>query len=578
MPAAVDVATLSRRIAGYPIVSCDVFDTALTRILARPEDVLLAVGARALARGLVSCTPEAFREYRIEAERAARQRAEAAGFDEVRIAEIYAHLVACGITAEDAALAELEIAVEHAVCRPNAALRAALNAREATQRLIFVSDSPLPGAWIAGLLRDAAYGEDCRVFSSADIRLSKHTGRLFRHVIQALNCSARDIVHIGDNPLSDIVRADEAGITALYVPRVRPPPETDRTAAADWLVRLTHSHRRANDAAKGTPTAKRTSHPRTPDGSALYRYASLLLIGFTLFVLAEARRQGIRRIYFLARDGYLPLAIAERLLHSTRDQFEIGYLHVSRRSIVLPTMIDDLQRFAEEVASNLSGRPIKLAFNCLGISSDETSRMLREIGIDPDTTADGPSALKRVRRLFDSQRELIRARLLDQRNSAISYLRQSGFLEPGRRLVVDVGWKGSTQMALSRLTGLPATDIAGCYLGLLPQAMSAELNLDKARGYLFSFGIPSRGWIWSSTATSFRSCFSPLPTAPCSTMSRTTGAWNRSMQSKKNLAAPSAAKPRLASCRVTLPGRVRRPRRHSGRGMAERARPAFGSA
>ena len=268
MPAAVDIATLSRRIADYPIVSCNVFDTTLTRILARPEDVLLAVGARALARGLVTCAPEAFREYRIEAERAARQQAEAVGFDEVRIAKIYTHLEACGVITEVAALAELEIAVEHAVCRPNEVVRAAIASRDPTQRLIFVSDSPLPGAWIAGLLRDAGYGDECRVFSSADIRLSKHTGRLFRHVIQTLGCSARDIIHIGDNPVSDVARADEAGIAALYVPRVRLPPETDRTAAAHWLVRLTHSHRRASDAAKATPTTRRTSRPCTPDGSA----------------------------------------------------------------------------------------------------------------------------------------------------------------------------------------------------------------------------------------------------------------------------------------------------------------------
>jgi len=44
--------------------------------------------------------------------------------------------------------------------------------------------------------------------------------------------------------------------------------------------------------------------------------------------------------------------------------------------------------------------------------------------------------------------------------------------------------------ALAKLTGLPPFEIAGCYLGLLPQALRPRLDPRTAAGYLFSFGDP----------------------------------------------------------------------------------------
>jgi hypothetical protein len=73
---------------------------------------------------------------------------------------------------------------------------------------------------------------------------------------------------------------------------------------------------------------------------------------------------------------------------------------------------------------------------------------------------------------------------------AMTYLQQSGFLVPGPRLIVDVGWRGSTQKALASLTGLPPDDLVGCYIGLLAEALAPDFNPRNAAGYLFGFGHP----------------------------------------------------------------------------------------
>jgi FMN phosphatase YigB (HAD superfamily) len=475
----VAVTQLGRRIAGFRVVSCDIFDTAVMRVLARPEDVLLAVGARLRARGLAARTPEAFRDYRLEAERAARRTAEAAGHDEVRIAAVYEHLLACGVVRDAGAAAAIEFAVECAACRPVEPVRAALLARTAAQRLVFVSDSMLPGNWLAVLLADCGYGPDCTVYSSADARRSKHTGRLFAHVIGDLGCRAGDIVHIGDNRHSDIARATEVGITALFLPRAQPPPETDAVAATEYPVRLAHSHRRSRVATPAEPTGVRPLH---------HAFA-MLLIGFTLHVLAEARRRGIRRIYFLARDGHLPMLLARRLVARSGQDVALRYLHVSRQSIVVPASSDQPASLVPDIAAGLGGRPLATALECIGVSAETMAGLLRDIGLDPGPCPNGAEAVARVERLFTAQAAFVTERLHARRAAALGYLGQEGLLDAGPHLVVDVGWRGTTQRALDKLTG---AEIAGCYLGLWPNALGPDINPRTASGYLFAFGHPKR--------------------------------------------------------------------------------------
>ena len=388
---------LGARIAGFAVVSCDIFDTAILRRLARPEDVHLVTGMRLASHGLITCPADAFQAYRVAAEHAVRRIVEARGDDEPGIAEVYEYLRECGIVTDSAAAAEIEFAAEVAVCGPNEAIQATLAGRAAGQRLVFVSDSILPGAWLARLLSACGYGEDCTVFSSADTRRNKHGGRQYAHVIDALGCAPQEIVHIGDNPVSDGKNARRAGIATVAVPAPTRPPERAEIAGQSPLLRLVHSHRRS---ALATPT----------DGEfgALHRYATMLAIGFSLFILAEARRRGIRDIFFLARDGWLPLAITRRLIAGTGEAFSLHYLEVSRRS----------------------------------------------------SAATGIAA----------------------------YLTQSGLTAEGPHLIVDVGWRASTQEALARITGAA---IHGCYLGLLPDALRPGITLATTASYLFGFGHPA---------------------------------------------------------------------------------------
>ncbi len=304
-------ATLAARLTGFAAVTCDVFDTAIRRRLARPEDVHLVTGARLAAAGLTTLGPAAFQAARIAAEAAMRAEAAARGEDEPGIAEVYAHLAACAVVSDAAAAARVELAAEMAVCEAVPEMRAALAGRD----VLFVSDNILPGDWIAELLVSCLYPGDARAISSADTRASKHSGRMYPLVMAQV---AKPAVHIGDNPHSDEVQARAAGLATIAVPRRLFAPEDAEIAALDWPARLLHSHRRVMGA------------------TGLHRYATLLAIGWTLDILATARARGVRRIYFGARDGWLPWQIARRILSRSGEAIETRYLALSRRGMEAP--------------------------------------------------------------------------------------------------------------------------------------------------------------------------------------------------------------------------------------------------
>lgn len=483
------VARIARAIAGYAVVTCDIFDTAVMRRLARPEDVYLATGARGVASDLVRCSATAFREYRIGAEHAARAEVMRDGRAEVTIAAVYQRLQANGVVSDAGAAAALEFAVERAVCRPVPDVRAALASRRPGQRLIFVSDSTLPAAWLATILEDCGYGEQPEVICSAAVGHTKAGGGLFAHVLAALGCAGRDVVHLGDNPHADIVQARQHGIAAIRVPHPPIPPEPENIATRAWVVRLAHSQRRSR---AGRAAAELSNTELAVLDTDLQRMCLFPLIGFTLFVLDEARRRGIRRIYFTARDGYLPMAIAQRLVARSGEDFAFTYLQCSRQAVLVPTLADELPRLAALIADATASRPLHGALNVLGFDADATSTMARAIGLDPNLPVRGKPGRLAVQQLLESHRAQVIDALQEQRAAALGYLRETGFLAPGPRMVVDVGWRGSVQQALTKLSDAPRDDIFGCYVGLWADAMRDGLGLGNAAGYLFSFGHPKQ--------------------------------------------------------------------------------------
>lgn len=142
---------------------------------------------------------------------------------------------------------------------------------------------------------------------SADNLIGKYSGRLFQYVLDKHQLQAAQLVHIGDNPISDRKAACQQGIQGI------------------WLFEKGDLKRREQLTLSAT-MAKRggiwtgrhffslvQARIQQRDGlrphNFFYRYGrDVLGAAFSVFMLGlqeRLQRQAIEKVLFVARDGYL---------------------------------------------------------------------------------------------------------------------------------------------------------------------------------------------------------------------------------------------------------------------------------
>lgn len=220
--------------------------------------------------------------------------------------------------------------------------------------------------------------------------------------------------------------------------------------------------------------------PKTAVELATTHVLAPALGGFAQWILREAARRGVRRLYFLARDGYFPCRAAQILCERWRLPIECRYLSCSRYSVRLPLFHLD--------------REAALRYVCRGGIAVTPEKILRRAGL----TGAEREAVRQALRLPFSPDEVvphgrlpeIRDRLRDcdlfggymDRHSRealpglTGYLRQEGLLDNVPDAVVDSGWVGSMQQTLQQILTNMGRDrpLEGYYWGLyeLPAGVS----------------------------------------------------------------------------------------------------------
>jgi FMN phosphatase YigB (HAD superfamily) len=208
------------------VLSLDIFDTALWRRVGRPTDVFGFVERQAAAEG---APVPGFARARALAERQARALSQGRGRQlDVTLDEIYARLSA-DRGWDCARLRVLELEAERALSAPRPFIHAlAEGARRRSRRVVFVSDMYLPEHFLAELLAQGGFDASGGVWASGARGGTKASGALYREVLAALEVPAEAVLHVGDHPFVDGVRALKSGIPAcLYVHGGAPSPLGD---------------------------------------------------------------------------------------------------------------------------------------------------------------------------------------------------------------------------------------------------------------------------------------------------------------------------------------------------------------
>lgn len=201
------------------------------------------------------------------------------------------------------------------------------------------------------------------------------------------------------------------------------------------------------------------------------------------WVLEQAARAGIGRLYFLARDGWLMYQAAQSLAASRGITTELRYLKTSRYSL----RTAEYRLLGKDCLDTVCAGGINISFRTMmkrAALSDEEAWQIAELtgygkryreSLSYGEIRKVRSALAGTEQFFTYVREHAESCY----EQTAGYLRQEGLMEDTPYAVVDSGWIGTVQLSLQRLVSAGMgreQELQGYYFGLyeLPKGARRE--------------------------------------------------------------------------------------------------------
>lgn len=220
-----------------------------------------------------------------------------------------------------------------------------------------------------------------------------------------------------------------------------------------------------------------------------YQAFGPVLYGFSRWLLAWLERDGIERVLFFARDGYI-MHEAFGLIPG-HEQFESCYAYVSRRSLRVPTLWSVADERRLEAAAMTKYISVHDFIESVGLDAIAYGDTVVKLGLSLEDVfkSDEFREDERLVRLVDEIWPEVVDNSKEEFVSALAYLSELGV--SGKVAVVDIGWRGSIQLFFERLIDLGGldADVTGYYLNL-SSGMHHEL---KMRGYRHDIDNLSEG-------------------------------------------------------------------------------------
>lgn len=198
------------------VLSFDIFDTLIFRTVEQPFQVFEQMYGRTPALSSAFNSKEEWRKHRVWSEEKARQnKNKLCHTREVSIEEIYQTARVAENIIQDEIQAEKECCFLNPVM---ADVITKIKEQYKTWKIILTSDMYLGENYMVQILKAAGFeplSADA-VYISGDLEKSKATGGLYQYICEDIGILPEEMIHIGDNPHSDVKMAERAGVYAIW--------------------------------------------------------------------------------------------------------------------------------------------------------------------------------------------------------------------------------------------------------------------------------------------------------------------------------------------------------------------------
>lgn len=447
-----ELVKIFRQIDSNELISFDIFDTLIYRNVLNPTDVFDRISAK--------CKIKNFKKIRILAEKIANR----IFHEKTKLRDIYRIISLFYGKNISEKILEFEVQEELKCCYFNDDFLEILKyCNDKKKRVILTSDMYLPKKVIVKIIRKIPFD-----FADEDINISceygetKRNGLLFRRISEKYNIGLERIVHIGDNEISDFNIPRSLGVNSFLYTR-----RNDSFEICNY--------KKINDIEYNQLMSFISKYePSTFDSYEKIGYEVLgpLLAGFCYYLKSTVDNN---EIFFLSRDGLIIKKCYDLLFEDSNTR----YLYGSRKALINPTLhfcndVDEMLK-ACYIPYKLTGKKLLKIFNVTDLDAcneivskynDENDFFDSELLYMPGKYRD------MMQELFP----LIKAKSKSIESESNSYLNSE--IETNSFYLVDIGWNGNMQKALSRFCNqrFGKSNIKGIYVGVNPFTLDKSIN------------------------------------------------------------------------------------------------------
>ena len=340
-----------------------------------------------------------------------------------------------------------ERAVESVVLMANPAIRDIIKQKRAEGwHIAFISDMYLDSDFLRTLLiREECFCDGDDIYISCEHHARKDLGTLYDIVRKDL--APEDWIHYGDNRRSDYRMARKKGITPKLV-------DSSYNAAELSLEENEQCLQSGQDlkVLAGIARAARFHFGNEKYATFAADFVAPTYIPYVVWLMKEAKAKGIKRLYFLSRDSYILMKIAE--VFAADYGIELRYFFISRRALYLPYVADG---GAAEYLASADHHTIRRRDNVdklllhLGTSREELKSQFN-IEFPYARTDSAEEEQDFLNKIFASAfTPTLQQRAHEKRELMLSYFKQEGLTDDVNYAMVDIGWLGTTRQMMNRI-------------------------------------------------------------------------------------------------------------------------------
>lgn len=473
----------------YKLYSFDIFDTLITRKVATPKGIFL------LMNDIINQSPQFadlpndvktnFFNYRTNSEFYLRQiNNQWNDGKDISLDMIYNHIQhTYFLTNEQTqAIKELEIQLELDNIIPIKENIEKLKVLlEKGKRVVLISDMYLPEYIIKEmLLKCDPVLCQVKLYLSSTLGFMKTKQALFHYVKEQENVEFREWTHMGDNKFADFFCARKLGIKAVLYPYVK---------FKEYEKSLLVANSQNSFVQISLGCAKNIRLNKFPNDEKAQLGASLagpILFPYIYWLLDQAQKRGIERLYFIARDGYILKLIADLIIKENNLPIKTKYIYGSRKAWRISALnLDDDELYRQFIQFTMyEPKKIPQAF---GLTKEEFLSILPKKLRNYSTSKPD----KRLAEYLYENKDVLKFAIEKnraQKECVINYLKNTIDCTDDKFAFVDLDGSGLTQNCLARLmNNFYDKKIKSFYYAVTP-ACCRSLNLEKYYYYTLKRG------------------------------------------------------------------------------------------